>query len=880
MDRRHGRRWVGGSSFAPRGGDRLELARAARFAIEALEERRLLTVSILHNYTGVDFNGSGGYVPPDTCGAAGPTAYVETVNQAVRLFPTKTTGASPLSASLGTFLFTTGGLPRADGGSGLSDPIVAYDEQIGRFIVGDQDVNFSTHVSRFQIAVSKTSSPASLTTNDWRFYSVVTTQSGFDADFPGNFGYNHDAFVFTLNMFGVLGGGHVQVVSMSGADLAAGAASPATFKNNLNDFSVRPTTMHGSVAGDPMWLVTEHGDNTSIDVIKMTSVLTNSAAFGYTNIPVTPYSGVVVPRNPNGTVITNNIDSRIQKAAESNNSLVAAHAVSVSSTQDVIQWYRFNVGGATPALAEQGRVSGGANTYLTYPGIDISSSGNIGMSFMRSGTDSASDFLSTWVTGRTPADAAGTMQAAVKSAAGSGVANYDDFTAGGRSGDLSGINVDPTDGSFWAANEFANTLATANWGTAIVHFNLTTPLPSTDMSVTSSGPSSITAGTNATYTITITNNGPNPAQGVVLTDTLPAGSTLVSFTKTAGPDSFTLGQNGGTATQTATANIAAGSTDTFSLTVSAPSSLANGAAFNNTASVGETNPDSNTANNSSTTSGTVVNTSPNADLAVSMSGPTSTSEGSNVTYTVTVRNNGPVGATGVSLADTLGSLLRFVSATTTQGTFGQSNGVVTFTIGSIASGSTATATVTAQAIEDGSTSNSATASSTSADPSSTNNTAAVTVSVSEPPIVVSGSFRTKSRTLSNVVAATFTHANGLEPPSAFAATINWGDGTTSAGAITQSGTTYTVRGSHTYTSTGNKWHTISVTVRELAQEVDKFGEEDEEERGHNWKMDDVVQVRGHNGQLGGGADVTSTPASTKKDETIGAILFSDGTVLA
>jgi uncharacterized repeat protein (TIGR01451 family) len=875
---RHGRRWVGGLTLAPRDG-RLELARAARFTIEALEERRLLSVSILHNYTGVDFNGSGGYVPPDTSGAAGPTAYVETVNQTIRLFPNKTTGVSPLSASFGSFLFTTGGLPRADAGSGLSDPIVAYDDQIGRFIVGDQDVNFSTHVSRFQVAVSKTSSPASLTTNDWRFYSVVTTQSGFDADFPGNFGYNHDAFVFTLNMFGVTGGGHVQVVSMSNADLAAGAASPATFKNNLNDFSVRPATMHDSVAGDPMWLITEHGDNASIDVIKMTSVLTSAAGFGYTNIPVTSYGGVVVPRNPNNTVITNNIDSRIQKAAESNNSLVAAHAVSVSSTQDVIQWYRFNVGGVTPALAEQGRVSGGANTYLTYPGIDINSSGNIGMSFMRSGTDSASDFLSTWVTGRTPADAAGTMQTVVKSAAGSGAANYDDFTAGGRSGDLSGINVDPADGSFWAANEFANTLATANWGTAIVHFNLTSPLPSTDMSVTSSGPSSITAGTNATYTITITNNGPSAAQGVVLTDTLPAGSTLVSFTKSTGADSFTFSQSGGTAKQTATGNIAAGSTDTFSLVVSAPSNLANGAAFNNTASVSASNPDSNANDNSSTTTGTVVNSNPNADLAVSMSGPTSTSEGSNVTYTVSVHNNGPVGATGVSLADTLGSLLKFVSATTTQGTFAQSNGVVTFTIGSIASGATVTATVTTQAIEEGSTSNSATASSTSADPTSSNNTSAVSVSISEPAIVVSGSFRTKSKTLSNVVAGTFTHANGVEPAGAFAATINWGDGTTSAGAITQSGTTYTVRGSHTYTSTGNKWHTISVTVRELAQDVDKFGEEDEEERGRNWKMDDVVQVRGHVGQLDGADSTAAAPASTKKDDSIGAILLSDGTIL-
>ena len=47
----------------------------------------------------------------------------------------------------------------------------------------------------------------------------------------------------------------------------------------------------------------------------------------------------------------------------------------------------------------------------------------------------------------------------------------------------------------------------------------------------------------------------------------------------------------------------------------------------------------------------------------------------------------------------------------------------------------------------------------------------------------------------NVVVATFTHASGVEPTSAFNATINWGDGTTSPGTITQSGTTYSVTGS-------------------------------------------------------------------------------------
>src|SRR5205807_803543 len=162
-------------------------------------------------------------------------------------------------------------------------------------------------------------------------------------------------------------------------------------------------------------------------------------------------------KNPNGTVVTNNIDSRILKAAEANNILVATHAVSVSSTQDVAQWYAINVGSGTPTLSQQGRVSAGANTYLYYPGIDINSSGQIGMSLMRSGTDSSTDYMSMWVTGRTSGDAAGTMQTPLLAPAGTGQANYHDFTTGGRAGDLSGINVDPTDGTFWAANEFANT---------------------------------------------------------------------------------------------------------------------------------------------------------------------------------------------------------------------------------------------------------------------------------------------------------------------------------------------------------------------------------------------------------------------------------------
>src|SRR5262245_41785443 len=140
--------------------------------LECLENRLAPAVSITSNYTGLDFNSSGGYVPPDTVGAAGPSNYVETVNQTLAIFSPKATGATRVTDSLSHFYFTTGGLTRADGGSGLSDPIVVYDELIGRFIVGDQDVNFGSDISAFDIAVSKSSNPTTLGTSDWAFYKI------------------------------------------------------------------------------------------------------------------------------------------------------------------------------------------------------------------------------------------------------------------------------------------------------------------------------------------------------------------------------------------------------------------------------------------------------------------------------------------------------------------------------------------------------------------------------------------------------------------------------------------------------------------------------------------------------------------------------------
>src|SRR6516164_10915560 len=83
--------------------------RSYRLHLERLELRVQPTVNLLSHFAALNFSQSGGFVPPDTCGAAGSgNDFVETVNQTVKIF-NKTTGAAVGSDSFGHFLFTTGG---------------------------------------------------------------------------------------------------------------------------------------------------------------------------------------------------------------------------------------------------------------------------------------------------------------------------------------------------------------------------------------------------------------------------------------------------------------------------------------------------------------------------------------------------------------------------------------------------------------------------------------------------------------------------------------------------------------------------------------------------------------------------------------------------
>lgn len=64
------------------------------------------------------------------------------------------------------------------------------------------------------------------------------------------------------------------------------------------------------------------------------------------------------------------------------------------------------------------------------------------------------------------------------------------------------------------------------------------------------------------------------------------------------------------------------------------------------------------------------------------------------------------------------------------------------------------------------------------------------------PVPVSGY---ENQALNNVPVATFTAGNGSEPAADFKAVIVWGDGATTTGNVMESGGSYVVTGSHTYT---------------------------------------------------------------------------------
>jgi|GEM_PF-2413676 len=333
-----------------------------------------------------------------------------------------------------------------------------------------------------------------------------------------------------------------------------------------------------------------------------------------------------------------------------------------------------------------------------------------------------------------------------------------------------------------------------------------------DLALAKTGPATATAGTQVTYTLSLTNSGPSNAQGTTLTDTLPSGETFVSASE---------GSGAGTSFTDSIGTLAAGASRTITL-VAAISPSDPAGTLTNSAKVTSTTFDANLANNAATFDTTV---STSADLAITKTSPGSVppgilrgsiaeAEGFPITYTIAVTNNGPSDSQAVVVTDMLPAGVIFNSASFSQGTTSQSGNTITANLGTVASGATISGTIVVTPTEDGTIINTASVTSSTPDPNAQNNSATAQDAVAEGSIlgqgtVVNGFERSP---LINVTVGTFGHANALEPASEFSATIDWGDFISSPGTVTLSNGIYRVQGSHSYFD--EHIYPVTVTVSE------------------------------------------------------------------
>jgi uncharacterized repeat protein (TIGR01451 family) len=144
-------------------------------------------------------------------------------------------------------------------------------------------------------------------------------------------------------------------------------------------------------------------------------------------------------------------------------------------------------------------------------------------------------------------------------------------------------------------------------------------------------------------------------------------------------------------------------------------------------------PEANEFNNSASADVQLGAASASADLSLTMAdAPDPVTVGSDLTYTLTARNSGPSSASQVVVSDSLPVGATFVSSSATQGSC-TGTATVTCSLGSLASGATATVTLKVRPTSAGTLSNGASVSSSTSDASSGNNQASTSTTVNSAP---------------------------------------------------------------------------------------------------------------------------------------------------
>jgi uncharacterized repeat protein (TIGR01451 family) len=336
--------------------------------------------------------------------------------------------------------------------------------------------------------------------------------------------------------------------------------------------------------------------------------------------------------------------------------------------------------------------------------------------------------------------------------------------------------------------------------------------PGSYLSLTmSDSPNPVLVSSNEVYTLSVSNAGPSPAQGVVISQSLPPGFGFVTTSNypvqaTVSGTNLTLSFGSLPVYGTALVSV---------VTIPTIPGLAT-----SVATVGSASSELNLNNNTASASTLVV--LPSADLGISMTAaPTSLLQGGLVTFTIVVTNNGPFTATGVVLTNFLPVNVNYVSSTTSQGTI--ASGGTLFDLDTLPFGSNAVVTVTVSPTSSGNITDTAQVglSPLETDPVSFNNTASFTVTVGPsadlgvsatvtPSTVVAGDNSTYVATVVNNGPSSATEV-------VFSQTIPGGTGLNSATFVSSSQAGVIVTNGTITWSVGNMASGTSVVITNVLQ---------------------------------------------------------------
>ena len=431
------------------------------------------------------------FIPPDPIIAVGPSHIIPIVNVQLAIYnksPPYAQTAGPMS--LNTF-WGSNVAPPVTSTDGVFDPWAVYDQFAGKFVIIAVRID-SIPRGYILMAVSKTSTPLTLTVADWDFFQYDRTQLAPTATFPDypKLGYDDLAYYISENNFLISGG------FVNSRVFAIRKSALTTMIDTGITESCIPVQSYESTS-NAMFCVSNQFTNAvrifAID--KTTSVLVATATLllpssnGAANVaqPDSTFLPLENGSNEQGAVLRRNGTDRIWTTRGASLPTVLD---SNGNLKGLIRWTEIDVGnwpssGLPTVVQSEIKIADG-NDSIFYGHINVDSLNNmsIGCSIV-----SINRFPGVAMFARLATDPLNTTRSVVPLRP--GLASYQVTFSGTRNrwGDYSGLALDPSDErSFWLFNEystvgpFASSGDTGGWATTVVGYKLDETSPYTSSS--------------------------------------------------------------------------------------------------------------------------------------------------------------------------------------------------------------------------------------------------------------------------------------------------------------------------------------------------------------------------------------------------------------